>query len=60
MATETPQAKFFITEVNGNFVTLFNWTSLALLELKPKIRGLAPITIVTMNILVIYLISEHR
>lgn len=57
MATETPQAKFCITEVNGNFATVFNWTRIALPEL--KIRGLAPITMVTMNILVMYLVSEH-
>lgn len=59
MATETPQAKFCITEVNGNFVTVSKWTRIALPESKPKIRGLAPITIVTVNILVMYLVSEY-
>lgn len=59
MAIETPQAKFCITEVNRNFATVFNWTRIALPELKTKIRGLAPITMVTMNILVMYSLSEH-
>lgn len=59
MAIETPQTKFCITEVNGNFVTVFNWTRTALPELKQKIRVFALVTIVTVNILVVYLVSEH-